>query len=152
MDYFGSTDPREMPGHFFSGSIHKDYSRARRADVSKQNFSVCPRHWYFDVTFVCEDCEQNFVWLAEEQKLWFEDYGHYVDAQATRCKPCRFLLRRIKELRKEYDQVVVTARSGNAQEDKIKIIGIVDTLESLGFALPPRMSETAELFRRQVYG
>ena len=152
MDIFGNTDPRKMPGHFFSGSIDKDYSTAVRANISKQNYTVCPRHWYFNVSFVCEDCKRDFVWSAQEQKLWFEEYGHFVDAQATRCKNCRFRRRRVKKLKNEYDQIIGDARQSGSSETKKQVIGIVNTIESLGFHIPDRMRESRDLFHKQLFG
>ncbi len=151
MDTFGNTDPRKMPGHLFHGSIGKDYSSAERADTSKQNYTVCPRYWYIDVSFECQDCKKSFVWLAKEQKLWFEEYGHYVDSQANACRNCRHLRRRRKNLRKEYDQIVGAARDENSQEAKIRVISIVDTLECLGMAVAESMRDSRDLFRKQIY-
>src|SRR4051794_18183057 len=94
LDYFvdglfGKHDPRQMPEHFFWRHKGLDYDSAIQADVSKQNYSVCPRHWYVDAAMRCEDCHEMFCWTAQEQHQWFEEFGFYVDSFAKRCLTCR---------------------------------------------------------------
>ena len=45
MSGFGSDNPREMPAHFFYGSLRINYETAIRAAADKQNCSICPRYW-----------------------------------------------------------------------------------------------------------
>lgn len=89
MDVFGKIDPKKMPLHLFYGAVSIDYATAVRADVSKQNYTVCPRHWYIDVTFRCEDCGKTFLFSADEQGVWYERRRFYVDSKPTRCPACR---------------------------------------------------------------
>ena len=89
MDVFGNTHPAKMPVHFFYGALKLDYGSAVRADISKQNYTVCPRHWYVDATFKCVECGSEFVFTSEEQRFWFEDLKFFVDSQAKRCPACR---------------------------------------------------------------
>ncbi len=128
-DFFGSTDPKRMPSHFFFGAVHLDLSSAVRANVVKQNYTVCPRHWYMDATFRCQDCDALFTWTAEEQRTWFEEYGFYVDSLATRCTKCRSNRRRLKALRQEYDRTVERARVGGSLEEKKRVLSLIDQIE-----------------------
>ena len=85
IDVFGDTDPRKMPTHTVLGCVRIDYDSAERADIAKQDFSVCPRHWYVDATFRCEECGCEFVFSAREQQFWYEERRFYVDSQPRRC-------------------------------------------------------------------
>jgi DNA-directed RNA polymerase subunit RPC12/RpoP len=87
-DLFGKADPREMPFYFFPDALHIEYSTAVRAEITVQDYSVAPRHWYIDATFHCADCKSEFVWSAEEQKVSFEVHRLAVMSRATRCRDC----------------------------------------------------------------
>jgi hypothetical protein len=89
MDVFGDTDPKKMPMHLFFGALSLDYGTAVRADITKQDYSVCPRHWFVEATFKCADCGENFVFSVEEQRFWYEDRKFYVDSYPKRCVSCR---------------------------------------------------------------
>lgn len=149
MDYFGDTDPRLMPWHLFFPAIGIDYSTAIRANVQAQNYTVCPRHWYIDVRFRCDDCDSVFLWSAQEQRTWFETYRFYVDSRPKICRDCRAKHRTALELQKEYDALVGSARSGGDAEQKRRIVQIVDELESCLQRLPEKMRETRDIFRKQ---
>jgi hypothetical protein len=150
MDIFGNTDPKLMPGHFFWSAIHLKYDSAIPADISKQNFSVCPRHWYIDADFQCATCQQEFTWTAGEQKAWFEEYHFWIDAFPVHCKKCRAATRHLQRLRKEYDSTVAAAKTGGRLDQKRRIVDILRELKiSLG-SLPKGMDETMELLERQI--
>ena len=150
MDVFGSTNPEKMPHHFFFGALAVHYKTAVRASVDKQNYSVCPRYWYIDAEFECERCGNDFMWAAEEQKAWFEDYFFWVDSHPRHCRECRAALRHLGELRREYDATVAKARDYGTVDQKKRIIEIVDELQQHFGKLPEKMTETLELFQRQI--
>jgi hypothetical protein len=150
MDIFGNTDPKKMPEHFFLGALHLDHETSIRANVDKQNYSVAPRHWYIDAAFKCERCNDKFAWIAKEQQVWFEEYRFYVDSQPRHCLKCRAKLRHLSELRTEYDAAVGAARSHGTLEQKRRIIEIISELECAFDRIPEKMTETKELFKRQV--
>jgi hypothetical protein len=89
MDIFGDTDPKKMPRHLFSDLRSMDYSTATRADVARQNYSVCPRHWYIDAIFKCVSCGEDFLFSVSEQRFWYESRRFYVDSRPIRCVACR---------------------------------------------------------------
>lgn len=150
MDVFGNTDPKKMPEHFFFDAFAIHYETAVRANVDKQNYCVCPRHWYIDAQFKCERCGSEFTWTAGEQKAWFEYYFFWVDSRPRHCKDCRADLRRLADLRREYDANVAAARDHGTPDQKRRIIEIVSELQRGLGALPEKMTETLELFQRQI--
>lgn len=150
MDIFGDTDARKMPRHFFFGALRIHHDTAVRANIEKQNYSVCPRHWYVDADFKCQRCSEDFTWTADEQKVWFEDYFFWVDSLPRQCRKCRIELRGLVALRKEYDATVAAARDHGTPEQKSRIIEIVSELQQAFGSLPDKMTETKELFERQI--
>jgi hypothetical protein len=150
MDYFGSTDPRLMPKHLFSGAVHMDYASAVRGNPEKQNYSVCPRYWYIDADFICKGCRKNFTWTAGEQKAWFEDYFFWIDSSPRHCMTCSADQRHLASLRTEYDSIVAEARPKDAIGRKLRVIEIVRELEVAFDRLPEKMIETKKLFERQI--
>jgi hypothetical protein len=149
MDIFGSTDPKKMPMHFFWSALSVDHRTAVRANTKKQNYSVCPRHWYINANFKCERCGQEYTWTAGEQKAWFEDFFFWVDSQPRRCSNCRAEQRHLLKLQKEYDATVASARNHGTPDQKRRIIEIVSELQQSLGRLPEKMVETKDLFERQ---
>jgi hypothetical protein len=139
-----------MPQHFFFGASAVRYETAFRANPDNQDYSVCPRHWYVDAEFNCERCGQEFTWTAREQKAWFEDYFFWVDSRPRHCRECRGELRRLLDLRKEYDATVAAASDHGTIDQKRRIVEIVSELEQTLERLPERMIETKKLFQRQI--
>jgi hypothetical protein len=86
---FGEHDPKKMPAHLFHAAVQVDYASAVRADITKQDFTVCPRHWYIDATFKCVDCGSEFPFSAKEQFFWYEERRFFVDSLPKRCALCR---------------------------------------------------------------
>jgi hypothetical protein len=133
---FGESDPRGMPPHFFWRHVGLDYDSAIRADTSKQDFSVAPRHWYIDAVFRCARCGGEFCFTAAEQKRWYEGYRFYVDSLPQECPACRRELRRLKSLRQEYDRIIAKALSSNDLNLKARVATIIDALCEAGADLP----------------
>jgi hypothetical protein len=140
-----------MPKHFFWGALHIEYATAVRADITKQDFSVCPRHWYVDAAFRCPRCKRTFVFSADEQRFWYEELRFYVDSLATHCKECRKELRQLKILKQEYDRDVVPALASSASiEQKERLASIVDALTEGGVQLPEKIMETRRTLQQQI--
>ena len=150
MDYFGSTDPRLMPKHFFSGAVHLDYASAVRGNPERQNYSVSPRYWYIDADFICKNCRKNFTWTVGEQKAWFEDYFFWIDSSPRQCMTCSANHRHLASLRTEYDSIVAEAYPKNAIGRKLRVIEIVSELEAAFGRLPEKMIDTKKRFERQI--
>ena len=150
-DGFGERDARKMPRHLFSGALRLDYGTATRADISKQNFSVCPRYWYVDATFLCPRCGENFIFTRDEQRLWYEELGFWIDSCAKHCAACRGELRKLKSLRQEYDREIEQAVERDADPArKRRLLDVIQTLEDGGVKLPERMQEKRHLLRKQL--
>jgi hypothetical protein len=147
---FGRNNPREMPLHFFFWSLRVDYSTAVRADVEKQNCSICPRYWYVDATFACRRCGAEFTFSAAEQRVWYEDYGFWVDSLPTHCLDCRRKLRELKGIRQEYDQNVARVLRTGDLEAKKRLASVIDQLYEIGGELPPRIHENRRRLAGQI--
>ena len=139
-----------MPKHFFHGALCVDHETAIPANPEKQNYSVCPRHWYVDALFKCKGCGDEFTWTAVEQKVWFDDYFFWIDSKPQHCKKCRTERRRLSELWKEYGTMVTAARNGGTSDQKRRIVLIVDELAQELGQLPEKMMQTKELFECQI--
>jgi hypothetical protein len=84
--------------------IARTDGRRIKADLSKQtpNNSYSPPLYYEDKRFKCRDCGAECVWTAEQQKLWYEEWGGPVQSTAIRCRACRQRLRRQKLEQKDH--------------------------------------------------
>ena len=150
MDYFGESSSKHMPVHFFWDCAHLDHASAVRADVSRQNYSVCPRYWYVDGTFECSVCGEAFCFTAAEQRRWYEELGFYVDSYAKDCPSCRGDKRRRKELRKEYDRDIAAALASDEIEQKQRMCDVVDALCAFETDLPERMHANRQTLAKQI--
>ncbi|MCD6052345.1 MAG: hypothetical protein K0Q55_3763 [Verrucomicrobia bacterium] len=150
MGIWGEKDPKGMPSHLFFGSRRLDYSTAQRADISKQNFSVCPRHWYVDATFVCRDCNGEFIFFASEQRFWYEDRHFWIDSLPTRCISCRKEQRTRLNLRKRYDALIATALGACPAETKKEIVAIINELEAAEDDIPEKMKQSRSVLYAQL--
>lgn len=150
MSAFGRDDPRAMPPHFFYGAVRIDYKSAVRADVARQNCSICPRYWYVDAVFSCERCRSEFIFGTEEQRVWYEDYRFWVDAFPKHCLACRQALRNLKAARREYDQLVDEALKTRKLEPKRRLARVIDQLYELGGELPPRINTNRRRLAREL--
>jgi len=88
-----------------------------KADLGKQtpNNSYSPPLYYEDVSFKCRDCGAECVWTAEQQRLWYEQWGGSVQSTAVRCRACRQRVRREKiEQRKHMQEMALKKGSKRA--------------------------------------
>ena len=150
MSAFGSDNPREMPPHFFYGSVRLKYDTAVRAEPDKQNCSICPRYWYLDAVFRCDRCGSEFEFTAAEQRLWYEEYGFWVDSRPKHCLACRRGLRTLKTLRQEYDRTVALVLEQGDLASKSRLALVIDQLYECGGELPPRINDVRRRLARQI--
>ena len=150
MTDFGKVNPRDMPVHFFFGSVRLDYGSAIRADISRQNCSVCPRYWYLDAIFRCTRCNTEFCFTASEQRHWYEDLGFWVDAFPKKCPACRSQLRNLNALRQEYDRDVARVLRTRDLEEKERLAHVIDQLYEIGGELPERINENRQRLAQQI--
>ncbi|WP_425397407.1 zinc-ribbon domain containing protein [Aeoliella sp.] len=55
------------------------------------NNSYCPAPTYYeDIEFKCIDCGKREVWLAKDQKWYYEVAKGPLYATAVRCQECRY--------------------------------------------------------------
>jgi hypothetical protein len=150
MNGFGREDPREMPSHLFQGSRRIDYGSAVKADPERQNCSICPRYWYVDTTFPCDRCGAEFEFKATEQRVWYEEYGFWIDSLPKHCLACRRQLRDLKATRQEYDRFVAEALRTADIEIKRRLADVIDRLYELGGPLPARINENRRCLALQI--
>ena len=150
LDLFGQSNPKRMPAHFFFGAERMDYKSAKRADVSKQNYSVCPRYWYVDAAFICRECGKEFVFTAREQRFWYEEMRFWIDSLPTRCAACRKQQRTRLELRKRYDALIATALGACPPEAKKEVVAIINELEAGEDEIPERMKQNRATLYAQL--
>lgn len=147
---FGSTSSKLMPGHLFYGCLYLHHETAVRADISRQNFTVCPRHWYLDAIFKCSVCREKFRFSVVEQKLWYEDLYFYVDAFPKQCTDCRKQRRNHIGLRNEYDRDIRSALDSNDVDEKARVAGLIDQLAELDSDLPKQIHENRRTLAKQI--
>jgi len=147
---FGESNPRLMPRHFFWDVRNMDYKTAERADILKQNYTVCPRHWYINATFICRDCGKEFVFTASEQRFWYEEKQFYVDSCPKTCTTCRRSERTRLELRRRYDTVIADALGKCADEKKQEAIALICEIEATEESIPERMKENRTRLLKQL--
>lgn len=147
---FGECDPRQMPPHFFGGGSRLDYESSLKADISNQNYTVCPRYWYIDATVSCPRCGNEFCFTAGEQKFWYEVLKFYVDSTVKHCLACRQTLRDLKHRRNEYDKLITAALQGNDSELKQRVADLIDELCEAGGELPEKMLANRRLLAIQL--
>ena len=151
IDIFGDSDPRKMPRQLFGNSRHLDYATAVRANISQQNFSVCPRHWYVDAELRCSRCDQSFVFSADEQKFWYEDLKFWIDSRPRECVKCRKDLRELKALQQEYDHGIASAMSkGTSVEQKERLVVVINAIEAGGATLTEKVRDNQRILLSQI--
>jgi hypothetical protein len=139
-----------MPAHFFPRCLRLDYQSAAKANTAQQNFSTAPRYWYIDASAPCEHCGSVFRFTADEQRVWYEEYGFYVDSFPKRCPACRHDQRRYKALQQEYDCNITAALGSADVELKLRLISIIDVLSESGKKLPGKMHENRSRLANQL--
>lgn len=150
FEHFGEDDPRKMPTHLFYGARHIDYSTAIKANISRQDFSVCPRCWYIDAAFHCAQCRKSFVFTASEQQFWYEELKFYVDSRAKHCQECRKKLRDLKKLKQEYDRDIAAVLANDAIQKKERMIAVIDALNQGGVKLSGKMNNNRRTLSKQI--
>jgi hypothetical protein len=142
-------DPCLMPAHLFH-CLSLDYSSAVRADITRQNYSMHPRHWYINAAYKCTKCGDNFLFTVEEQLFWYEGLQFYVDSVPIHCQACRKILRLLKSLRKEYDAKIASALGSDDLVEKRRLINVIDELSEASAGLPAQIIQNRRTLARQI--
>lgn len=77
----------------YLSAIAVDESNRVPADPDKQHYTVIPEPMYYSMKLSCERCREEFWFSANEQKVWYEDWGFWIDSIPKHCATCRKLLR-----------------------------------------------------------
>ena len=148
--YYGTPDLVDIPGWLFAGHIRLDLESAVNADISLQNFSVVPRHFYINATFLCLECGSEFCFTAAEQKVWYETYQFYVGSFPRKCPACRRERRRLKETRKQYNESIAAALQSDDLALKQQVVSWIDDLCELDENLPAKIHENRRILSQQI--
>ncbi|MBX7228672.1 MAG: zinc-ribbon domain-containing protein [Burkholderiaceae bacterium] len=60
--------------------------------LHNNTYSPLPTY-YIDLPFICRDCGKEQLWLAAQQKWWYEVIKGHINSTAVRCLACRRLRR-----------------------------------------------------------
>ncbi|MFO0951208.1 MAG: zinc-ribbon domain containing protein [Isosphaeraceae bacterium] len=77
----------------YSSAIDVDESNCVPADPEKQHYTVIPESAYCSMRLRCGQCGQEFWFSANEQRVWYEEWGFWIDSVPKNCAPCRRQLR-----------------------------------------------------------
>ena len=77
----------------YRSAIAVDETHSVIADATKQHWTVVPEYKYCSMQLRCERCEEEFWFSANEQRVWYEDWGFWIDSIPKHCARCRKLLR-----------------------------------------------------------
>lgn len=91
--------------HWYSPKQCRIPNTAILADLTRQTPATMPVTHYFDVKRKCHDCGEPFIFFAQEQKHWYEELGFGLDANCTRCVPCRKKQQGMARSREKYEEL-----------------------------------------------
>ena len=89
--------------------------RALRADPSKQNHDGLggPIDAFWDQTRKCGTCSNDYVFGAEEQQLWYETLGFFVESVPLECQGCRQQMRARKQAQRTMQELLPLAQDAD---------------------------------------
>lgn len=77
----------------YASAIEVDESQCVAADPEKQHYSVVSVPVYYSMKLGCERCGEEFWFSANEQRVWYEEWGFWIDSVPKHCAGCRKRLR-----------------------------------------------------------
>jgi hypothetical protein len=77
----------------YSSALDVDQSQCVEADPEKQRYSVVAESAYYSMKLRCGRCGEEFWFSANEQRVWYEEWGFWIDSVPRHCSGCRRLLR-----------------------------------------------------------
>lgn len=140
-----------MPEHLFPDVRNQEFETAKRANISNQNFSVCPRYWYIKSWIRCSKFGVEFTFGVDEQRCWYEELKFWVDSFPNACPSCRQRLREIKSARKVFDQEGKTAVSKSASlKKKIRVLEALTVVLESSREMSKKLHEVHRILGRQI--
>lgn len=73
----------------YARALIVDESQFVVANPAKQHYSVFPETVYFPMQLRCERCAALFWFTAGEQRVWYEEWGFWIDSIPLDCAECR---------------------------------------------------------------
>lgn len=149
-EFLGEHDPRAMPRHLFFGALDLHFDTALKANIARQNFTVCPRYWYVDATFTCSRCGKEYCFSADEQRFWYEERHFWIGSSPKHCPACRQELRKVKSRRQEYDRDIAVALQSAEIAVKRRLVDVIDELYEVGEDLPDKVHLNRQALAQQI--
>lgn len=151
QDYFGEKAPKNMPEHLFPYVSDQEFETAEKANISNQNFSVCPRYWYVKSWIRCSKCGVEFTFEIAEQRYWYEELKFWVDSFPDGCLSCRRRLRGIKSARKIFDEEGKAALLKKASlGDKLRVFEALTVVLESSREMSKKLHEAHRILGRQI--
>lgn len=91
--------------HWHSPETCRIPNTAVAADFAEQLPATVPVTHYYDVIRTCRDCNQKFIFFADEQKFWYEDMKFRLESDCIRCVDCRKTKQRLALARQQYEEL-----------------------------------------------
>lgn len=101
------------------------------ADISKQNYTTCPRRLYVDIEKSCLECGRAFIFYALEQRYWYEELKFYIDADCRTCIDCRNKEKKVKEKTIRYEELILMKNRTIREIKELK--NIASELSEIGY-------------------
>lgn len=76
------------PWRYWS-AIAVDESKCIPADPDRQHYTVVPETAYYSMQLHCRRCGEPFWFSANEQRVWYEEWGFWIDSVPKHCAGCR---------------------------------------------------------------
>lgn len=84
---------REVAARLFLAKMPLGAVAADATRMMPNNSYASPPQFYVDYAFDCRDCKSPEIWMAAQQKWWFEVAKGEMGTRAVRCRSCRFIER-----------------------------------------------------------
>jgi hypothetical protein len=65
-----------------------------------------PKYFYVDEAIICGRCGMPFVFSAQQQRLWYEEFGFWLTSTATHCEDCRRERRATRRLQRRLAEAI----------------------------------------------
>lgn len=98
--------------------------RAIQAQPALQNYCWNPHYAYFDTTFVCRTCQNEFVFGKTEKQYWFETLKFWIEAIPVNCPACRKDLRQQKAENDLLSTILRKAEHDISEAELVSVIAI----------------------------
>jgi hypothetical protein len=98
------------------------------ADMSKQSIGYGTGYpAYLDLHYTCSDCKGPSVFLARDQKRYYETDGNSIWAGAVRCRECRRVQREQKDASRQLGDALRSFKHSHSPGDALRVVQLTVT-------------------------